>query len=107
MEHLSGMAAHQSEEIVGNLRSSMNELADMCIMRTQFLAGSVFELSNANRTRMESVTQQFMAMNEIVGQVQYLSGSDHEVRASMEQGGWLDNYLTERGQHTEGLGNKE
>ena len=55
---------------------------------------------------MENLTQQLMAMNEIVGQVQYLTGSERQVKASMEQGGWLDNYLTELGKHTESLGNR-
>ena len=54
MEHLSGMVAKQSDEHMGNLRNNMRELADACIMRTQVLAESVFELSAANKTLMES-----------------------------------------------------
>ena len=81
----------------------MNELADACIMRTQVLAGSVCELSAANKSLMEILTQQSSALNETVRQVQYLSGSARQIRTSMDQGGWIDNYITELGQHTANL----
>ena len=86
IEHLSSMAAQQSEEIVGHLRGNMNELADRCIMRTQFLAVSVCGLSNSHNTIMEYCAQHFLSLNEVVGQVQYLTGSERQLKASMEQG---------------------
>ena len=56
------------------------------------------ELSSANQTLMEKLTQQFSTLNEIVGQVQYLTGSERQIKASMDQDGWIDRYINELGQ---------
>ena len=45
-------------------------------------------------------------MNDLVGQVQFLTGSDRAMKASMDQGGWVDNYLTEMRQRIESLSNQ-
>ena len=49
MEQLSLMGEKQSEDIVLKLRGNMNELTDACLARTQVLAGSVVEISNAQK----------------------------------------------------------
>ena len=81
-----------------NLGNDMRELARVCIMRTQILAESVFELSTANKALMEMLTQQSSALNETVRQVQYVTSSERQTKASMDQDGWIDRHLTELGQ---------
>ena len=83
------------------LRGDMNELADACLTRTQVLAVSVCEISNAQRMVMDTYAQQFTALNDLVGQVQWLTGSDQATKAIMEQGGWLYGHLTEMQQRIE------
>ena len=61
----------------------MNELAGACLARTQVLAGSVCEVSNAQTMIMDNYIQQSIALNDLVGQVQLLTGSDQATRTSM------------------------
>ena len=89
MESLYGMV-NQSDANLGHLRSNMEQLADMCIQRTQVLAESVCEITNANEMLVSTLAQHFSAINETVGQVQVLTQSDRQMKSSMEQDGWID-----------------
>ena len=55
---------------------------------------------------MDNYSQQSIALNDLVGQVQFLTGSDRTTRASMDQGGWIDNHLNEVRQRLESLNNQ-
>ena len=55
---------------------------------------------------MDNYSQQSIALNDLVGQVHFLTGSDRATRANMDQGGWIDNHLNEVRQRLESLNNQ-
>ena len=79
----------------------MQELADVVVLRTQVLAEGMVELSAVNQTLMDRVAQLSSALNETVAQVQYLTGSERQIKANMDQAGWIDRYITDLGQRAE------
>ena len=102
MAHLTTMMARQSEEQMTNLGNNMRELAEVSVHRTHVLAEGVMELSSTNSVIMDRVTHMFNVLEQTVSQVQYLTSSERQMKADMEQGGWIDRYLTELGQRIDG-----
>ena len=81
----------------------MEELTDARLARTQVLAGSVCEVSQAQRAITDNYAQCQLVISDLVGQVQVLTLESQDVRTNLGQGGFFDGYLTELKQNYDSL----